>query len=76
MDQYIERKIWLVVNANFPNYITSPCYSYENAFTEAKDLAQRMPGSKFIIFESVESIVSNKLLISKHVDVTPCETAF
>jgi RNAse (barnase) inhibitor barstar len=60
--------IWFVVNSHLPTTITCPHYSYESAETEAKRLAHKHHGQKFIVVKALRGFEVNNIVETRYVE--------
>jgi hypothetical protein len=63
-----ENIFYIVVNEAFPTNVSYKHESFESAETEAKRLARKMSGQKFVVMKSIVGYQKNDLEKSEFVD--------
>ena len=65
-----ENIFYIVVNDDFPTTVSYKHETFESADSEARRLAVKMPGQKFVVMKSLVGYQKNDLITSEFVE--PC----
>jgi hypothetical protein len=63
-----ENIFYIIVNNDFPTNVSYKHESFESADSEAKRLALKVPGQKFVIMKSLIGYQKNELITSEFVE--------